>query len=141
MQPVQRVVDIGRRSVFRIGEAGAIGGGVVAVAGGEIARRQKRIARRSRSEPSHIVEDERIGTGGIAHLRKTGVEIVGVIHSGSIRIGLLRKAIQQKFAVKLTLNPHPLKNQTPKGAAPKFVSVFIVCATRRNSLRHPPRSL
>jgi hypothetical protein len=28
--------------------------------------------------------------------------------------------------MKLTLNPHPLKKQTPKGAAPKFVAALYV---------------
>jgi hypothetical protein len=35
-------------------------------------------------------------------------------------------------AMRLILNPnpHPLKNQTPEGAAPRFVPAFYVCATR-----------
>ena len=42
MQPVQRVVDIRGRTALRVGKAGAVGSGVIAVAGGEIPAGEER---------------------------------------------------------------------------------------------------
>jgi len=87
-------------------------------------------------EPPHVVEGERVRPGRVRDLGQPAVVIVGVIHVGCIRIGLLRQPVQ--LVVGVGENPHPLIKQNPKDAPPKTdprVFCRLIAALR---VRHPP---
>ena len=88
-----------RRTALRVGKAGAVGSGVIAVAGGEIPAREECIAGGCARQASHIVERELVGPGGVRHLGQARIVIVGVIHRGGIRIGLHVQPVQLVVSV------------------------------------------